>query len=256
MGRYDKIRVFNGSSFVQPSRIRVFNGSGFSDLGTNDSDSKVPLYVFNGSKFVRATLNKQINTHYLEFYTVGQFRILPVNQWGINPTQHPWSFSCTMEKTENSDVHIFKAQVDNNSVSHITLTWMADGRIRVQARSNIGSASGTLYTIYSNNAVGANVRTYLRVYWNKGSKNCNIIFGGVTTTKFLHSAWEVVNSNNIVGDARLKLYGDVSVTGVKYKNQVLTTTFNASSVDVVHTSQRASISASVVTPSYTTTSWV
>ena len=67
MGRYDKIRVFNGSSWVQPSRMYVWNGSSWVDYGTNDSDNTRSLYTYNGSSWTRKTLNKvvrQTGTNY------------------------------------------------------------------------------------------------------------------------------------------------------------------------------------------------
>ena len=45
MGRYDKIKVYNNGSFVQPKRIRVWNNGSWLDLGSNDSDNKRSLYV-------------------------------------------------------------------------------------------------------------------------------------------------------------------------------------------------------------------
>lgn len=62
MGRYDKIRVWNGSSWVQPSRMYVWNGSSWVDFGTNDSSNTRTLYVWNGSSWVRKTLNRKTNT--------------------------------------------------------------------------------------------------------------------------------------------------------------------------------------------------
>ena len=67
MGRYDKIRVYNGSSWVQPSRMYVWNGSSWVDYGANDSDNTRSLYTYNGSSWSRRTLNKvvrQTSTNY------------------------------------------------------------------------------------------------------------------------------------------------------------------------------------------------
>lgn len=68
MGRYDKMRVWNGSSWVQPSRMYVWNGSSWVDFGTNDSDNTRTLYVWNGSSWVRKTLNRKTNTVTVEKY--------------------------------------------------------------------------------------------------------------------------------------------------------------------------------------------
>ena len=68
MGRYDKIRYWNGSSWVQPSRVRVWNGSGWNDYGANDSANTNSIYVWNGSSWVRKTLNRKTNTVSVEKY--------------------------------------------------------------------------------------------------------------------------------------------------------------------------------------------
>lgn len=64
MGRYDKIRVYNGSSWVQPNNIYMYNGSSWVSFGTNTSTSTKPLYFYNGSSWVRKTLNRQDYTNY------------------------------------------------------------------------------------------------------------------------------------------------------------------------------------------------
>lgn len=70
MGRYDKIRVWNGSAWKQPSRMYVWNGSSWVDFGANDSDNTRSLYVWNGS-WQRKTLNQtwhlQWGAHYLQY---------------------------------------------------------------------------------------------------------------------------------------------------------------------------------------------
>lgn len=64
MGRYDKIRVYNGSSWVQPSNMYVYNGSSWVDFGSNTSYNTNNAYMYNGSAWVRSTLNRQDYTTY------------------------------------------------------------------------------------------------------------------------------------------------------------------------------------------------
>lgn len=251
MGRYDKIKVFNGSNWYKPNYIRVFNGSGFLDLGADGSDINKPLYVYNGSAMLRATLNRTVTTYYNEAYTIGRFRILPVGQWCLNPTKFAWNFSCTAMKTQDVDVNLFNSYSATGGNGKTIVTWLADGRIKVYCQSYSG-ASGTRY---SSNYVGKNVRVNIRVYWNKGSTTCYIVFNGVTTSSSFHYAYEISNATNVVGDGLLMLYGNVSVTGVKYSGSVATTTFNASSTAAVDLNRRTVIDCSVVTPSYTVVTW-
>lgn len=71
MGRYDKIRYWNGSSWVQPNQVRIWNGSSWTDYGTNDSGNTNSIYVWDGSNWQRKTLNRTSHTvvddHYLQY---------------------------------------------------------------------------------------------------------------------------------------------------------------------------------------------
>ncbi len=68
MGRYDKIRYWDGSAWVQPKQIKYWNGSAWVDLGANDSDNTTTLNYYNGSAWKRATLNKKVtNTSTLDY---------------------------------------------------------------------------------------------------------------------------------------------------------------------------------------------
>ena len=58
MGRYDNIKVWNGSSWVKPSEVSVWNGSQWVSLGDDNSSNTNGMYVWNGSEWVRKTLNK------------------------------------------------------------------------------------------------------------------------------------------------------------------------------------------------------
>lgn len=59
MGRYDKIRVYDGG-WKQPSRIRVYKkGTGWVDFGNNTSFNNNTINVKKSSGFVRATLNRK-----------------------------------------------------------------------------------------------------------------------------------------------------------------------------------------------------
>lgn len=80
MGRYDKIRVWNGSSWVQPSRMYVWNGSSWVDFGENGGTNTRTLNVWNGSSWVRKTLNRRdvqvLTDKYLQ-YSGGAATTLP-----------------------------------------------------------------------------------------------------------------------------------------------------------------------------------
>lgn len=58
MGRYDKIRYFNGTSWIQPSQIKVHNGSTWVDYGTNLS------YNTNSITAYTDTVNQNLMARY------------------------------------------------------------------------------------------------------------------------------------------------------------------------------------------------
>lgn len=88
MGRYDKIRYWNGSKWVQPSQMKVWNGSAWVDYGTNDSTNTKSLYAYNGSGWQRFTKNKKVtNTSTLNY----KYLRSPINgAWttGLNNAYH------------------------------------------------------------------------------------------------------------------------------------------------------------------------
>ena len=59
MGRYDKIRVWDGSNWRQPSRMYVWNGNTWVDFGENTSFETKTLNVWDGYSWVRKTLNRR-----------------------------------------------------------------------------------------------------------------------------------------------------------------------------------------------------
>lgn len=64
MGRYDKIRVYNGSSWVQPNNMYAYTGSSWVHYGSNTSYETRDAYAYNGSSWVRITLDRQDYTTY------------------------------------------------------------------------------------------------------------------------------------------------------------------------------------------------
>lgn len=92
MGRYDKIRYWNGSTWVQPNRVRVWTGSAWQDYGTNDSSNTNSIYVWDGSSWKRKTLNKTLTG-----YTNGYVNVNSGAYVGItfnNQYNHvPWAGS-------------------------------------------------------------------------------------------------------------------------------------------------------------------
>lgn len=83
MGRYDKIRGWDGYEWFQPSQMKIWNGTTWVDLGTNGSQNTKPLYAWDGSEYKRFTKNYTYHAvdHYLQ-YAGGDGIVLPDGyQW-------------------------------------------------------------------------------------------------------------------------------------------------------------------------------
>lgn len=250
MGRFDKIRVHNGSIFTQPSRIRVYNGSNWGDLGENGSDNKNPLYVHNGGGMVRATLNRTVNKVPVPIYTTGSFAMLPSDQWCYNPASGAWKFECTAHKTADVDANLFWA--GNASWSaYIQVLWLADGRISVTAKTPYGNGGST--TRYSSNSVVAGSTVYIAVWANKGSNTVYINLNGTTSSGSIGYTWEIANSSNQVGDDNIRFYYGLTVSGVKYSGYTASVTMDASSTAASETNKRSG--GWQVDPSYDVITW-
>lgn len=84
MGRYDKIKTWNGSSWVQPKQIKVWNGSSYVDYGANDSDNTKPIYTWNGSSWVRVSLNKVVRQTSTNYTFDSWTTVWPTSGWPEN----------------------------------------------------------------------------------------------------------------------------------------------------------------------------
>ena len=102
MGRYDKIKVYNGSAWVKPTHLRIYNGSSYTDLGKDDSDNKTPLHVYDANgNLQRVTLNKKINTVAGEKYTSGAWNMLPIDGYNWNWTGAAMAIECMIRPSAN-----------------------------------------------------------------------------------------------------------------------------------------------------------
>ena len=233
MGRYDKIKVYNNGSWVQPNQIRVYN-NGWQDLGTNDSYSTKPLQVRKGNEFKRATLNKRDEAYIIDQWAQGRFNLKPNSGYcrcskSSNAGSYNWYFRAYVEKTTSGDQHLFYCGTGGSPESpgqhYVRITWLSDGRIRMDA-----AYSGTVRTMYSNNAVGANNNVYLNVYSNAGSYNCTIDFNGTSTTASVGTSFRYNGSTTTVGDTYTKIRGTLSAAGVDGSGNTHSCSFNASTV--------------------------
>lgn len=226
MGRYDKIKVYNGEAFVQPSRIRVYNGTAWVDLGANDSDIQTPLNVHDGSNFIRATLNKTQVTVPGESYAAGNgFVLLPKGGYCFCPnssslTNASWRFRATIRKTSDTALTIFNFAV--SSSSYIKAVWNADGSVTVSGRYSTNAAK----TVTTSNKVKANTWVVLDIQCAKGSSSMSVTFNGTKTTATMGFNFQSGNCVNNIGATGLHFKDSLIVTGSKYSNSSTSKTIN------------------------------
>ena len=228
MSRYNRIKVYKDGSWVNPTRVRVYN-NGWIDLGAADSYVKTKMAVYkNGVKYA-ATCDRVDTTVVTDQYSSGKFSLLPASGYCYCPQSssyggHNFNFNCTIRKTADVDQVIFHTYHKTNTKDFFKITWQADGKIRVDA----DYSSGTTRTFTSSNAVKAGTWVNLRVYANKDSYNCYIVFNGTTTSKTLYSSFITTGAVNYVGDTYINFKNTLTVTGVKYGPTAYTASFNAS----------------------------
>ena len=202
MGRYDKIKVYNGTDWVKPSRIRIYSNQAWQDFGEDLSANTKALSVRFEDVFHRVTLNRTEVTTGSEAYAGGDgFRLLPANGFCYCPNSSvssntTWLFRATIKKTADGNINVFWiGNSDSSCVLHIV--WLNDGRIQVTCKSKY-SSPGT-QTITTSNSVGKNTWVYLNVTCNKGSTQMSVNFNGVTTSGSMWQTWLQNSANNTVG---------------------------------------------------------
>lgn len=212
MGRYDKIKVYNGSAWVKPTHLRIYNGSGYTDLGKDDSDNKTPLHVYDADgNLQRVTLNKTVNTVAGEKYTSGAWNMLPIDGYNWNWTAAAMAVECMVRRTDASDKRIFYV---GKSGSYFDVWWLADGRIRIRSQYN----GGTVSTRYSSNYVTA-TNTWVYLYIYTGQQNSNgqgSLNWNHTVTTIWTNAFEVSGTTNVVGSDGIHFKSVFTCQGRKY----------------------------------------
>lgn len=202
MGRYDRIRVFDGTNWRQPRKIFIYNGNNWIDLKADDDTSQSgTLHIFD-ALWKEATKHYVSTSHteYGPWYTTGEFTIANAYNYCYCPKSptssesRTWDFRCTVRKTVNQDkLILFIGSSSENT--RIKIIWLADGRIKVETRFN----GATLHSMYSTNAVQASTNFIsLRVYQIKNDSTMHIVFNGQDTTQAMYDSFTF---SNMIGKA-------------------------------------------------------
>lgn len=249
MGRYDKIKVYNGSAWVKPTHLRIYNGSSYTDLGKDDSDNKTPLHVYDANgNLQRVTLNKKINTVAGEKYTSGAWNMLPIDGYNWNWTGAAMAIECMIRRTDNSDKRVFYV---GKPGYFLEVYWLADGRIRINSQYG----DGTVNSYYSSNYIKTtNSWTYLYIYTGQQSSGGKgtVNWGG-TITNIWTNAFEVSGTTNVVGSSGLHFKSTFTCQGRKYNFGV--TYFSKNMETISGTDGSTYQNVNHVDTSYETTTW-
>lgn len=211
MGRYDKIKVYNGSSWVQPKRIRVRRGTSWVDLGLNTSGNDRELYVYNGTVPRRATLTRKIITHTGYKYKNGDFQAEPTNGYCYCPTSPyggaTFKFQAYIKRGSSGAKNIFHSYGIDVPTNYIRITLNADNTITVDegcdVQGHYGSKKGT-----SSAKINPDAWNLVEVWANKGSSTLNVRING-SNTKITGAGWTwLVYNTNYVGAAGLYIRED------------------------------------------------
>lgn len=244
MGRYDKISVYNGSTWKQPTQIRVYQNGAWVTLGTNDSDNTKSLSVHKNNSFVRATLNKTITTVPGNYYTVGNsFALKKTDSQGRlirychEKSLGDWYFRATIRKTSDTEMNVYTLASTN---TYVKIKWNANGTITA---TNYSHYEGQEYSVTTTNAVGANQWVYLNVTAPKDGSKVTITFNGVSTTGKFYGTWYNNSVAYSIGATGLHFKDSMSLQGRDYNNGLVSISINMSnSSDVANNCSGASVS--------------
>ena len=213
MGRYDKIKVYNGTEFVKPKRIRVFDGSVWQDLGPDDSDFKKSMYIRHENTNKRITLNKTYVDIPGDSYRDGAFTAQPYNGYCFCPTSakagaYGFELQLYIKRGTAGAKNIFKSWGIKLPGNYIYITLNADNTISVSTSCTFDS-NGNLIN-YSQGAsrttsikIQEGVWNFVRVWANKGERIVRVKIGyQQENLSGLNYTW-LVYSNNSVGDTGL-----------------------------------------------------
>lgn len=259
MGRYDKIKVYDGSSWRTPSRIRANYGGSWLDFGSNtDTSARRILRVRKSSGMVTCTKHAVVSPSTTsDYHIVGSFKVLPDNGFCFQSQKSEFLFECTARKTSSGNKRLFFSGTGTgNSDSYIKVTWLENGKIEVVGRHN-----GSTSTITSSNAVTAlNTDAYIKVSAPKNADNyvnITVNLNGTTVSGINYRRFNYQSVYNNVGDSGIEFRNTVRVIGYQGYGS------NAGKHDVTVDCNNASGSSTTysgVTSAHTTnpgsTSWV
>ena len=218
MGRYDKIKVYNGSEWVKPSRIRVYINDSWRDFGTDQSANTETLETYYNNAWRRITLNRSEKVITGEQYTQGAFSLLPASAFGYNGYVGAGDFKikCTVRKTVDDTVTVFRTGTKNDCLFQID--WQADGSFKITNKGPYytdGSYAGTrTATNTTSKKVLKDTWVTIEVLQPKGSYYLHVTINGEKQTfTNLYYTWERTDATNTIGGANVQFKDTLLVQG-------------------------------------------
>lgn len=212
MGRYDKIKVYNGSEWVQPSRIRVYNNGSWKDFGLDQSGNTSSLHVRHENAWRRVTLNRKETVIPGESYSKDSFELLPASSYGFNPSYGVSDFKLEFvaRKTTDTTMVVFRSGNSTNKCL-FKLEWLDTGAFKItvatQYQATATYSRTTNATVPANTWADVKIRAYKET--DPDSRNwqgkLSITINGTTQimTGFWYY-WAIVNATNTVGQTGLQ----------------------------------------------------
>jgi hypothetical protein len=213
MGRYDKIKVYNGTEFVKPSRIRVFDGTVWQDLGPDDSDFKKSMYVRHDNANKRITLNKTYVDILGDSYRDGAFTAQPYNGYCFCPTStkagaYGFELQLYIKRGAAGAKNIFKSWGIKLPGNYIYITLNEDNTIKISTSCTFDS-NGNLINYSRGDSRTTSIKiqegawNFVKIWANKGERIVRVQIGDQQENLSGLSYTWLVYSDNSVGDTGL-----------------------------------------------------
>ena len=231
MGRYDKIKVYDGTEFKDIKRMYIHNGTDNIDLGTNDSDNKTTLMVYTDlDTLARVTLNKKSTTVLGTKTTAGSFSLVPASGFCActkatgDYARSTWYFKTKiMRDSLDKDLNVFRCGSGANY--EVRITWLSNGAFKFRRAYRDKSGEFTTPDLFN---------TLMNVYEISFQidKDTNVLVVNITDTvtdttyTYTHAlganSFTITNATNTVGDSGVYLSDYIKAQGVKYANNIYT----------------------------------
>lgn len=170
MGRYDKIRYYNGSSWKKPSKIKVWDGLMWVDYGADDSSNTKSIYGVYNNDWKRFTLNKvakeRVADKYLEMNGEAGINMGTLYQF------YKFHFEIEVEFTSATNQMLFEAYIDDTHYARVGFYYSSDTWY-IYYKAQYGDYVAELNTLYATNKESIKLNTKYKVIIDNTDGNMN-----------------------------------------------------------------------------------